>query len=373
MKKLFFYASLFLLVLGYSCQSDFFETEKWVDDSTGSLDDGLTVSAAKQFFENSYYQLDLPNFKSEKASEKCTDANCTEHSHAHDTPPPATRSLLPELKKSNIVIEWDKSIAWSDERASYVEVPLNVGGQLYALKQIKEAHKTMTHERTKAVCSLLIRKFQNQTSCVIVTMMGHKLYLRKAKKETISVKTMKDIGFSGYMFYSDLAGNVRTAYRVENGEKVSFLRRMEKTESNSIPASSNVVSVSLFDMGVNSAAYTLTWELCDWCGKEHDIWEDCPDDLWEGPGCGSLDPKTCTCYCPHCGFKECICYPVCVNCHNPIDACVCCPVCGVPPSRTCRVCGQCYDHCGCCKVCNSNPCECNLCKTCYKDPCICEK
>ena len=363
MKKLFFYASLFLLVLGYSCQSDFFETEKWVDDSTGSLDDGLTVSAAKQFFENSYYQLDLPNFKSEKASEKCTDANCTEHSHAHDTPPPATRSLLPELKKSNIVIEWDKSIAWSDERASYVEVPLNVGGQLYALKQIKEAHKTMTHERTKAVCSLLIRKFQNQTSCVIVTMMGHKLYLRKAKKETISVKTMKDIGFSGYMFYSDLAGNVRTAYRVENGEKVSFLRRMEKTESNSIPASSNVVSVSLFDMGVNSAAYTLSWEVCDMCGQEHDLWQDCDT----CSGCGNY-LNDCTCDWGG-GYEP----DRCPNCDYVIEACICCPACGGPPSRTCRVCGDCYDHCGCCKVCNSNPCECGRCNICFNYPCVCPK
>lgn len=208
MKKFFFYASLLLLLLGYSCQGDFFEAGKWVDESTGSLNGGLTVSAAKLFFENRYYQLDLPSFKSEKVLETCTDAACTEHSHAHDTPPPATRFLLPELKKSNIVIEWDKSVAWSDERASYVEVPLNIGGQLYALKQIKEAHKTMTHERTKAVCSLLIRKFQDHTSCVIVTMMGHKLYLRKAKKETISVKNMQDIDFSGYMFYSDLSGNV---------------------------------------------------------------------------------------------------------------------------------------------------------------------
>lgn len=141
------------------------------------------------------------------------------------------------------------------------------------------------------------------------------------------------------------------AYMYENGKTTSALRAAKVPTPTS---TLNAISISLFDMEMNLSSYSLDWEVCGLCGKDHEWWEEC--ELFCSD-CGAMDPETCTCYCSRCGFRECVCYPICEKCGYAIEACICCSVCG-PNYISCPTCHRCAIHCECCKICLSNPCEC---------------
>lgn len=353
MKKKMILVSLLTIVIGYACQNEFIENEESVDKVlTRSLNEDLSVASAKHFFETNIHALKLPDFKTKVDS--VNDKEYMDHYSKHSKEVSMTHSSLPDLKKANVRLEWDKSSVWSDEYASYVEIPMNAGGQIYALKKIKKGTDELKHERTKANFKFVFRKTHgyNEPVCEIVTIIGHKDYLRRNKAKISVLKyNMEGSDFSGYIFHSDINGKPKKAYVYENG-KITSVLRVAKVPT---PAStSNAISISLFDMGMNMSSYSLDWEVCSMCGKEHEWWEEC--ELF-CPDCGAMDPETCTCFCPSCGFRECVCYPICEKCGYVIEACICCPVCG-PNYISCPTCHRCAVHCECCKICLNNPCEC---------------
>lgn len=385
MKKTFFLVSLLAIVIGYSCQNEFIGNDNSLDENTPtrSLNSELSVASAKEFFDAHIHMLNLPNFASAANNVKCAKEQCVDHHHEHVTDASAVQTSLPEIKRSNIMLEWDKSRSWSDDRASFVEIPMNVGGQLHALKLMKNGNTAMKNERTKVECMLLFQKNHgyDKPVCSIVTIIAHKSFLKKNKAQMKTLKhNVADSDFSGYVFYSDIKGSIKKAYMYEDGERTSTLHRVQKE---TLTPTSKVLSVSLFDIGVNASTYSLSWESCELCGGEHEWWEcgDEEDDYCPYCGyspceccstCRGIIGINCTCFCSRCGYQECTCDDgiLCEQCNYFIESCICCAVCG-PSYRPCRTCGKCEIHCPCCKTCWNNPCECDLCKYCYKAPCVC--
>lgn len=378
MKRKMFLISFLAIAMGYSCQNEFVGIE---DSSnvvlTRSVGEGLSVASAKEYFEANIHKLEVPGSYASEQHSECTSGYCT-HNHNHDAdaahqhdadealqydhaPNKTQRSFggnhLPELKKSNIVLEWGKSRSWKEDSVSYVEVPMNMGGQMFALKKSKKAGEKMKHERTRVESMLVFRQVGKDAKlqCCVVTLVGHKSYL---KKNSQKVKSMShkptDTNFSGYAMYTTVQGKILHALTYEDGKVMSKLTPIAKP-ADSTPEQYSAISI--FDMGANASTYSIEWELeyCEDCRTWHYWFEDCnwyDDDDY---------PKICE----ECRnfLQDCVC---CSNCHRA--NCVCCSVCGVPNcdyhcpdcgkplSTHCQVCGRC--PCACCKNCGHDPCEC---------------
>lgn len=362
MKKRMFLVSLLAIAMGYSCQNEFVGME---DSSnavlTRSVGEELSVASAKEYFEANIHKLEVPGAYASEQHSECDSEHCTHnhdcddcelHNHdsdealSHDHAPNKAHRVfesnhLPELKKSNIVLEWDKSYTWNDAHASYVEVPMNMGGQIFALKKEQKAGKIINHERSRTNCALIFQKDNNRIYCYVSTFVREKKY---KQKKNITYRTLKEDKFTGIVFISETNGNTISGFRYEDGKITSKLKK-----AINVTDTSHITAVTLFDMSVNKAMYDTDWERqCMACGQYHEAWEDC---------------YTSDCYCgnPHCG---------CSNCHCAV--CQCCKECGAV-NNTCFYCGACKCLCRCCPYCNSDPCECYICKKCWREPCVCPK
>lgn len=412
MKKRMFLVSLLAIAMGYSCQNEFVGME---DSSnavlTRSVGEELSVASAKEYFEANIHKLEIPGSYTPEQHSACDSEHCTHNHdcddcelHNHDSdealshdhaPNKAHRAFesnhLPELKKSNIVLEWRKSRSWKEDSVSYVEVPMNMGGQMFALKKSKKAGEKMKHERTRVESMLVFRQVGKDAKpqCYVVTLVGHKSYL---KKNSQKVKSMRhkptDTNFSGYALYTTVQGKVLHALTYEDGKIVSKLTPVAKP-ADSTPEQYSAISI--FDMGANASAYSMGWEYeqCDDCGCWHYLYEGCMGTICEEchynlddciccfncqkaecvccPECYATSPEACAC-CRDCKHTPCIC---CRRCGMIGDGCICCSKCGESSTNHCSNCRQC--PCACCTTCHSYPCECYMCKKCNRQPCICPK
>ena len=375
MKKRMFLVSLLAIAMGYSCQNEFVGMEESSNAVlTRSVGEGLSVASVKEYFEANIHKLEVPGSYASEQHSACDSEHCT-HNHdsdetlLHDHAPNKARRAfgsnhLPELKKSNIVLEWGKSRSWKEDSVSYVEVPMNMGGQMFALKKSKKIGEKMKHERTRVESMLVFRQVGKDAKpqCCVVTLVGHKSYLKKNGQKVKSMRHKPtDTNFSGYTLYTTVQGKVLHALTYEDGKIVSKLTPVTKPVDSTPEQYS---AISIFDMRANASTYSLSWEdeYCDECGKFHNLYEPCP----YCPVCGE-EYWHCSCVtCWDCGHQPCIC---CHNCGGIGNGCTCCPLWGSP--HHCSNCGQCI--CACCTTCGSYPCECYICKKCYREPCICPK
>lgn len=391
MKRKMFLVSLLAIVIGYSCQNEFVGIENNSDKvSTRSLVENLSVTSAKQYFEANIHKLEIPGSYVSDVNPDCNSENCKLHNHA---PSKALRKVsnnhLPELNASNIVLEWTRSHSWKEGSVSYVEVPMNMGRQMFALKKSKKAGEKLKHERTRIESMLVFRQIEKEANpkCYVVTLIGHKKYLRKnAKKVNNMCHKPTDTDFSGYALYTTVQGKVTHALTYEDGKVISKLTPIDKTAS-STPE--HYTAISLFDMSSYLTTYNTGWEYeqCDDCGCWHYLYEGCKDSICLEchynlddciccfscskvdciccPYCYAITKDSCSC-CSKCKHSPCIC---CSRCGEIGNACYCCPKCDSP--YHCLNCEKC--PCACCQTCGSYPCECYICKKCYREPCACPK
>lgn len=397
-KKILIALSLIALIVGYSCQEDLEVVDPMSQDvGKGRLSVAqLDAESAKSLFEIMNNIVELPSW-AEK--EECNDSDCKQHVHSkveihsdsckndncihnlygrmhNDSSNKQmrykARSDLPELKKSNIRLEWDNAREWSDNKAKYVEIPLNVGGKLYALKKWKQKNEKKTqNERSKVECMFVFEQKHGteQVNSYIVTLIGTKEYLKKNKEKVKGLRHKPNDGkFTGYVYKSDLNGHIKQGYGYTDGKITHKIFSGHVFHNKEVPENVTYLQMSLFDMAVNASSYSLGWEYyCPVCGNEHEMDDDGQCD-YIIEYCRNCNQPVDECECCYsCGLYPCEC---CYNCGD--YPCRCCYNCNQYPCQCCYVCGE-YP-CQCCKICKDYPCTCNDskdCPNCGYDPCIC--
>lgn len=396
-KKILIALSLIALIVGYSCQEDLEVVDPMSQDiGKGRLSVAqLDAESAKSLYEIMNNIVELPSWAEE---EECNDSDCKQHAHSeveihsdsckndscihnlygrmhNDSSNKQmrykARSDLPELKKSNIRLEWDNAREWSDNKAKYVEVPLNVGGKLYALKKWKQKNEKKTqNERSKVECMFVFEQKHGaeQVNSYIVTLIGTKEYLKKNKEKVKGLRHKPNDGkFTGYVYKSDLNGHIKQGYGYTDGKITHKIFSGHVFHNKEVPENVTYLQMSLFDMAVNASSYSSGWEYyCPACGREHD--EDYGGCDYIIEYCRNCNQPVDDCECCYsCGQYPCEC---CYNCGD--YPCRCCYNCNQYPCQCCYVCGE-YP-CQCCKICKDYPCTCNDskdCPNCGYDPCIC--
>lgn len=397
-KKILIALSLIVLIVGYSCQEDLEVVDPMSQDvGKGRLSVAqLDAESAKSLYEIMNNIVELPSWAEE---EECNDSDCKQHAHSeveihsdsckndscihnlygrmhNDSSNKQmrykARSDLPELKKSNIRLEWDNAREWSDNKAKYVEVPLNVGGKLYALKKWKQKNEKKTqNERSKVECMFVFEQKHGteQVNSYIVTLIGTKEYLKKNKEKVKGLRHKPNDGkFTGYVYKSDLNGHIKQGYGYTDGKITHKIFSGHVFRNKEVPENVTYLQMGLFDMAVNASSYSLGWEYyCPVCGNEHEMDDDGQCD-YIIEYCRNCNQPVDECECCYsCGQYPCEC---CYNCGD--YPCRCCYNCNQYPCQCCYVCGE-YP-CQCCKICKDYPCTCNDskdCPNCGYDPCIC--
>lgn len=396
--KILIALSLIALIVGYSCQEDLEVVDPMSQDvGKGRLSvSQLDAESAKSLYEIMNNIVELPSW-AEK--EECNDSDCKQHAHSkveihsdsckndscihnlygrmhNDSSNKQmrykARSDLPELKKSNICLEWDNAREWSDNKAKYVEIPLNVGGKLYALKKWKQKNEKKTqNERSKVECMFVFEQKHGteQVNSYIVTLIGTKEYLKKNKEKVKGLRHKPNDGkFTGYVYKSDLNGHIKQGYGYTDGKITHKIFSGHVFRNKEVPENVTYLQMGLFDMAVNASSYSLGWEYyCPVCGNEHEMDDDGQCD-YIIEYCRNCNQPVDECECCYsCGQHPCEC---CYNCGD--YPCRCCYNCNQYPCQCCYVCGD-YP-CQCCKICKDYPCTCNDskdCPNCGYDPCIC--
>lgn len=349
-KKIFLLVTLFLLVVGYSCQeevSDIWNTEK------NFPAEALNTEVAKQFFESNIHQIALPKTQNRKVSQSKADSAQHVHTKQCNHTDHAKTRDLPDIRESNIVPAWDERREWSDAEATYVEVPLTISGdKLYAHKIRKRKNEKTTFERVKPTCMLVFeqKRGSEKIECFMITLIGEKSYLKEHGKRMRKLHHRPNDGaFSGIVYQSHLNGKIKYAYVYTNGEKTHKIFRTScKMKSNDSPENT-FLSVALVDRSLAASTYSIDWEIeeyyCSFCRSFHTVEEG-------GSGCEVE-------------------ITYCQSCNQNINDCSCCYDCHQNP---CQCCSSCNDYpctCNSCWICYRNPCMCNLCKVCYSEPCAC--
>lgn len=370
-----------IMAIAYSCRDEY-----WMDmiPSSPNPTDAFDVSFARDLFEKDGKILALPKLGMEPESPKDSFATV------------ATRMQLPDLKKSNIVLNWQKAFEWSDDRASYIEIPLSVGAKLLVVRTWKNVGDSIKHEHVYAECRLVFEQNlkSNEVQYYVVTLIGTKEYLKKKGGNIQKLHHKPDDNYTGLVYYSSLTGRVNRAYHYTNG-KVSHKLFLKKVDDVINVDSLNIQSLSLVDISQTTRSYSSSSEFepyyCVFCNHVHfSEGESCVVEITYCSECHSPIESCCCCYYCHrpdcicecftCGFYPCRCCPICRE-----YPCICrCVVCGYYPcicnENKCENCGQdpcqccpsCYGYpCVCCPNCHTYPCVC--CSVCHKNPCICEE
>ena len=374
-KKILIALSLIALIVGYSCQEDLGLAPIEQDVGTVGLSVGkLNAESARFLFDKMNGIVELPSWQRE---EDCNDPNCqTKHTnglsgkdsvlcehdscthHGHEYTHNynidkqmlhKARSTLPELKKSNIRMEWDNVREWSDTTFNYVEVPLNTGGKLYALKKWQKKDEKMQNERSKVECMLVFqqKRDSSRVECYMITLIGTKEYLKKGKNEVKELRHRPyNSKFTGFVYKSTLNGHIRQGWYYTDGKITHKVFSRQALKNRVIPENAIYYKMDMIDLSVNASTYSADWEYyqCPFCNEWHNI-----DDYYD---CDVV-------------------IEYCSNCNQPVDDCDCCYYCGQSP---CQCCYRCWEYpCICYKLCSNcglYPCEC--CSICHSYPCTCE-
>lgn len=265
---------------------------------------------------------------------------------------PQVRSGI--MEGVNLSPVWKDAVAYANEDACMVEIPLFSGTFMRALQKRIRHQRKMYHEYTEYDRKLMIVQGNDRKVTMFVVTL-----IPDPEQNTCRLSDFRYLGessFTGLVLCSTLEGHFVEGYRYKDGKKLQrvhvFLK--SKMETMGMELAGNYEKLRLYE-GVPTRVGYLFDEI------------DRPDEIC--PNCGGMGtPRGCA-YCGQFSFPEVV-VTYCPRCYQEEEYCICCPVCQDYP---CKCCPDCYSYpCICdrtCGYCHSYPCECHFCEYCNSRYC----